>query len=132
MTTDAADVLLRLFDAWRSGDCDTYVGCFADTFESAHPLSRTTDHRHIRKEIEQVVEHWRDRDYRIVEKIIQGDRVAVEYEMSMTGAGRGFEGRITLPGLALATIRDDRIVKYREEFDPKIVLAARVMSKANT
>jgi hypothetical protein len=52
--------------------------------------------------------------------------VAVEYEMSMTGKGRGFEGRIVLPGLVLARIRDDRIVKYREEFDPKVVMAARM------
>jgi ketosteroid isomerase-like protein len=121
-----ADVLFRLFDAWKSGDVEAYVGCFADTFESAHPLGRTTDHGHIRKEVEKIVEHWGDCDYRIIEKVTQGDMVAVEYEMSMTGKGRGFEGRIVLPGLALARIRDDRIVKYREEFDPKVVMAARM------
>ena len=126
MATQAADVLFRLFDAWKSGDVDAYVACFADTFESAHPLGSTTQHSHIRREIERVVEHWHDREYCIVEKITQGDTVALEYEMSMTGAGRGFEGRVTLPGLALATIHEDCIVRYREEYDPRVVLAARM------
>ncbi|GEM_PF-4708566 len=117
--------LFRLLEAWKSGDADTYVDCFANDFESIHPLGKTSDRQHIRKEIDRIIEHWTDRDYRIISCISEGDQVALEYEMSMTGLGRGFEGQINLPGLVLATIQADRIVRYREEFDPKIVLAAR-------
>lgn len=128
---DTESALMALLDAWKTGDIEAYVACFADDFESAHPLGRTSDRQHIRKEIERIVEHWRDRDFRIVEKIVQGETIAVEYEMWMTGAGRGFEGAITLPGLAMATVRDGLIVKYREEFDPKVVMAARTQQKAS-
>ena len=41
MAAQAADVLLRLFDAWKSGDVDAYVACFADTFASAHPCTHS-------------------------------------------------------------------------------------------
>ena len=119
------DVLYRFLEAWKSVDVDAYADCFADDFLSVHPFGRTNSRDDLRRELTSVGEHWRDLDYRIVDMVADGERIAVDYLMTMSGAGRGFEGPVELPGLILATVRDGRIVRYREEFDPRIVLAAR-------
>ena len=102
------NTLFRLLDAWKDGDVETYVACFADEFESSHPLGQTRDLNHIRKEIVRTLEHWTDREYRVLSCISEGDLIALEYAMTMKGLDHGFSGRIELPGLVMATIRSRR------------------------
>lgn len=124
--TEAETTLRQFLAAWKALDADGYVSCFAPDFVCAHPFGVTGTHDELRHELERVAEHWRDLDYRILSVVTDGEQVALEYVMTMTGSGRGFEGQIELPGLILAVVRDGRIVRYREEFDPRIVLAARM------
>lgn len=130
--TEPKDVLLRFLDAWKALDTDTYVDCFADDFISVHPFGRTSTREEVRHELEMVGKHWRDLDYRIVSMVAEGEQVAIDYVMTMTGAGRGFEGPVELGGMIMATVRDGRIVHYREEFDPRVVLAARSETRAGS
>ena len=125
------DVIRTFLDAWKALDEETYVGSFADEFVSIHPFGGTSSHDDLRHELAAVAEHWRDLDYRIVDLVADGERIAIDYLMIMTGAGKGFEGSIELPGMIMATVRDGRIVRYREEFNPGIVLAARSKAPAS-
>jgi limonene-1,2-epoxide hydrolase len=115
------DEVIALFeqrrDAWLRGDLDTYLGLFADDLvieipgrDPIHGLARYAEL------VRASHEHVEPRRFEFHEIAVHGSKVLSEWTIEI--ARRADGARITYRGMSICEIRDGRIVRWREYYDP--------------
>jgi ketosteroid isomerase-like protein len=119
-------VVTSFLNAWKALDEEAYIAHFAEEFESIDPYGVARDEDGARQHIRQLRKYWTDLDYEVIACISEGDEVAVAYRIFLTGIGGGWKDkRLELECIAMVSIEDGRIRRWREQFDTAVFSNAR-------
>lgn len=117
--TEALELFERRRDAWLAGDLDAYLALFAPdlVFQSPAHAQPLVGREAFEAPVRSSATHLEPLEFVFTDLAVDGDVVLAEWRIAARHRASG--RRVEWWGMSTCTIRDGRIARWREYWNPK-------------